>query len=101
MEALFARVAKLSIDLFKDPEQTVQMEETGKVLASALEALEKELVSALRTHNSACIFDELPSSAETAEMAALQEERDRLRAEVLANRLRLSLLFAHLQRNSE
>lgn len=97
MEELFSRVAKLTIDFFKDPEQTAQMEETGKALSTALAALEQELLSALQTHTSVSIFDELPSSSETAEMAALQEERDRLQAEVLSNRLRLTLLFTHLQ----
>jgi hypothetical protein len=76
------------------------MEETAKTLANTIETLENQLISSLQTRNSDTIFDELPSSAETTELVALREERDRLKAEVLANRLRLSLLFAHLQPHS-
>lgn len=100
MDGTFARVARLTIDLFKDPEQCVQMEETAKTLANTIETLENQLISSLQTRNSDTIFDELPSSAETTELVALREERDQLKAEVLANRLRLSLLFAHLQPHS-
>lgn len=100
MEGTFSKVARLTCDLFKDPEQTAQIEETAKTLANTLETLENQLVSSLQAGNSDTIFDELPSSAETTELVALREERDRLKAEVLANRLRLSLLFAHLQPHS-
>lgn len=100
MDSLLAKVARLVIDLFKDPEQVSHIEETGKTLNATLTTLENLLIENIGTQTAMSIFDDLPSCNEAEEMTQKVAVRDKLRSEVLSNRLRLSLLYSQLQQSS-
>ena len=98
MEEKLNRVAKMIVELFKDPEQKTFIDETVTEIRGTLDSLEEDVLASLQAHNSRSIFDDLPSNNEAAAIRALTVQRDSLKAEVERNRLHLALALAQLQR---